>query len=208
MAEVASPQCLPEPGCPEWLYATIELPPGKEPQTIDLASLRLAGEVGPDPSFSRFSDRDHDGVRELEVRFALARVMPLLSVGPNDLSLTGRAGQEAIRGTGSLLVRPDTVALHLRPSVIHKRRGGPTILARLTFQREINAREVDSASLRLDGVVPIKRVECAHENHITVTFDRAAVAAILPLGRRVEVEVGGTIRGLAFEARAFVQVME
>src|SRR5262249_38040300 len=81
-----SPRCVfaaPARGCPKWVLVNIELPAGYDPGTISVASVRLSGSVAPDPSYQKLVDGDQDGVAELQVRFSLDKLRPLLVVGVN-----------------------------------------------------------------------------------------------------------------------------
>ena len=48
-------------GCPDWLYATLELPSGHDPRLIDVASLRAFGSVRADTHYKAIVDGDRDG---------------------------------------------------------------------------------------------------------------------------------------------------
>src|SRR5262249_18059526 len=91
-----------DPDCPEWLYATIELPAGVDPATISLGSIRLAGSVGVDTSYSKIVDVDHDGISERKGRFKFRQGAPLPGGGPNALQGPGKARAPPVRRTGNL----------------------------------------------------------------------------------------------------------
>jgi hypothetical protein len=196
------------PGCPQWIYAVIELPAGLDPRTIEPSTVRLAGAVAPDPGYDRIEDLDGDGVVERTLRFRLAPVAPHLQLGTNVLSVTGRATTGDVHGTGRLVVRDLDVDFFFTPRTFNRRSSGQQVQGRLTFRDGVPASAVDLSSLRLNGTVPVARVVSSHDQRLTLKFDRAAVAGILPAGKEVAVWVSGTIDGVPFVARDVVRVVE
>ena len=71
-----------------WVTATIELSEGS-PTNIDLTTLRLAGSVPADSKIATIGDADGDGKKELVVKFSREALDPLLTLGVNDLTITG-----------------------------------------------------------------------------------------------------------------------
>jgi subtilase family serine protease/Tol biopolymer transport system component/flagellar hook assembly protein FlgD len=197
-----------EDDCPEWLYATIELPAGVDPATISLSTIRLGGSVAVDASYSKIVDVDHDGIKERRVRFKFRLVVPLLAVGPNALVVTGKAGATPFRGTGVLTVTALRVDLYVTPRTLNRRSTGQDVQAQLTFHGGVFARDVDTASLRLNETVPILRVVSTHDGTLIVKFKRSAVNAILPLGDHVEVRVSGKVKTLPFTSKDYIRVTE
>jgi hypothetical protein len=194
------PACACGNGCPTWFYANVELPPGHDPAAIEVATVRLGGSVSPDRSFHTIVDDDQDGIPEMRLRFEFARVRPLLALGSTTLALTGRTAGVEFRGSDRIEVAPLQVSLRVTPRTLNRRSQGEDVQARLSFHGCAMGADVDVASLRLNGVVPVKRVVTIQGNELKVKFDRAAVAAILPVGNHVEVRVTGTVAGLAFAA--------
>jgi hypothetical protein len=209
MAAPVSPSCPPpDQGCPKWLYATLEMPPGHDPATIDVASLRLLGSVSADPAYRTFVDVDRDGLPELRVRFRFERVAPLLVIGVNEATIVGRAGSSEVQGSREITVSAIEADMRVTPRTINRRSCGEDIKASLTFAEGVSARDVSISSVRLNEVVAVDRVVRAKGRDLVVKFDRAAVNKILPLGEAVEVRVTGTLRGLAFVAVDHVRVIE
>ncbi len=211
ISDVANgPTCGPQPTptCPEWLEASIELPAGNDPATIVVSSLRLGGSLAPAPGYAMLRDSDHDGLRELHVRFALDDVAEFLIIGSSELTLTGRTATAEFRGSDVVAVQPLLVSLWISPRTLVKRSCGQDVVARLTFRGCVDPRRVENASLRLNGVVPAGRVVSDQDHHLIVKFERRAVIGVLPSGHNVEVVVSGTLDGIPFAAVDHIRVME
>jgi subtilase family serine protease/flagellar hook assembly protein FlgD/fibronectin type 3 domain-containing protein len=193
--------------CPRWIYAAIELPGGRHPSSIERATVRLAGAAPPDSGYGPIVDLDGDGVPERDLRFRFAQVAPRLDVGPNDLSLSGRAGAAPFQGTGRVTVSELNVDLRFTPRTL-KKRGSQPVQAVVSFRDGVRARQVDEASIRLNGAVPIARVLTAQDTRLTVKFDRDVVAAALPAGDHVQIWLSGTIRKVPFVARDVIRVID
>jgi hypothetical protein len=194
--------------CPDWLRATLELPAGHDPATIDVASLRLFGSVPADPTYARVVDVDHDGLAELRVRFRFEKVAPHLSVGVNLATIVGRAGGSEVQGTGTIEVLALAADLRVTPRTLQRRSCGEDVQARITFAEGLYASKVSVSSVRLNGVVPVKRVVHAKGRELLVKFDRAAVVGVLSPGDHVEVRVTGTLQGLPFAGVDHIRVIE
>jgi subtilase family serine protease/flagellar hook assembly protein FlgD len=209
---VPQPQCLwpppPPDGCPTWLYGTVELPPGHDPSSIDLLSLRLLGSVSADPSYDVLGDSDGDDIPERRVRFLLREVAPLLAAGDNEVTIVVDAGASEARGSGHVLVVPMSVELRVSPRTINRRSHGNDVLAELEFPWGVPADEASVSSIRLNDAVPVERLVGVHDEDMKVKFDRKAVIAVLPLGKSVEVRVTGTLHGLPFVGVDHVKVIE
>jgi hypothetical protein len=80
---------LPLMACTEWLYATIEPPPGQDPAAIDPASVVLAGVVPADPAYEALVDRDGDG------RIGVQEYVEHLSTGFRQMDADGNGVLEA-----------------------------------------------------------------------------------------------------------------
>lgn len=195
-------------GCPDWLYATLELPRGYDPATIDVASLLAFGSVRADKRYESIVDSDRDGIPELRVRFGFEDVAPHLRVGLQDVLVVGRAGASELRGVGRLEIAPLQAALRVTPRTIQKRSCGDDVLAQLTFEVGVSAMDVSVGSIRLNGVVPVERVVSRNGRELKVKFDRAAVNRVLPTGQSVEVRVTGTVQGLPFAGIDHVRVTQ
>lgn len=201
---VASPRVR----CPQWLLATVELPAGQGPGVIDRSSLRLAGQVPADPGYAQVVDSDGDGQLELEVRFAFEALVGLLEPGPNLLPLSGRtAGGQAFSGSATVTVLPPAVSLRFTPRTLQLSSQGQQVQAQLQVADCLDPRDISPASLRLNETVPIERVVASNRQKLIVKFDRAAVAAVLPVGDDVEIRVSGTIRGRPFVALDYIRVV-
>ena len=195
-----------EDDCPRWIYVTIELPAGMDPAAIERGTVRLAGSIAPDPTYGTLVDQDHDGLRELKLRFAFHDVKGRLAAGANVLRITGRVAGSELRGDGTVQVSALAADLWLTPRTLSRRSKGDPIQAQLTFHHGTRGCDVDMASLRLNETVPAQRKVSCEGSRITVKFDRAAVIAVLPVGDHVEVRVTGTIHGFAFIARDSIRV--
>ena len=192
--------------CGPYLFATIELPSGKNVASIDLATIRLADVVPAARTYSHVVDTDHDGINELEVRFDLAQVAPLLQPGWNPLSVSGRAGGLQLRGSSTVEVVAAQADVWITPRTFSRSGATPDIQARLTFAPGVDASAVDVTKIRLNGTVTVKTVVSVSGNRLTVRFARAAVNAILSVGDHVEVRVSGPLLGTTFLARDVVRV--
>ncbi len=195
-------------GCPKWISATIELPPGHDAESIDVGSLRLLGVVPADPRHHRVVDSDGDGLPELRVRFRARAAAPFLHVGVNHVTLTGKAGATDLEGSNIIEVTPLRADLRVLPRTLRRRSCGHDILAIVTFASGVPAREVDASSIRLNETVPAKRVLWAPGRVLLLKFDRSDVLGVVPTGRSVEVRVTGTLHGLPFEAVDHVRVRD
>jgi len=65
-------------------------PSGFDVSTIDFTSLRLAGSVPPVPKVAVVGDRNRNGIPELMVKFGRPALDPLLTLGVNELQVTGK----------------------------------------------------------------------------------------------------------------------
>lgn len=194
------------PECPRWIMATLELPSGHDPGSIDLDSLRFLGQVPVDPSFDGLVDVDHDGIVERRVRFRLASAAPHLAVGDNTVTVTGTAGSYELEGQATIHVAPLETDLVILPRVLRRHCWGRHVLAIVTFAHGVDTRDLDASSVRLNDVVPAKRIVWAFGRKALVKFDRAEVIRVLPPGPSVEVRITGTLRGLPFEGIDHVRV--
>lgn len=71
-----------------WVTAYIE-PSGFELTAIDISTIRLAGSAPADPKLARAGDHDANGTPDLMVKFNRQALHPLLTVGQNQLELSG-----------------------------------------------------------------------------------------------------------------------
>lgn len=194
--------------CPRRVKATVELPAGHDPAAIAVASVRVNGLVAPDPGYRRIVDRDGDGLPELEISFELRSLAPLLQVGANVLTVSGSVSGRAFAGPAALAVLPPRVTLTMSPRTLKLSSSGQTVQAHLSLEGCGSNADFDLASLRLNESVPIERVVSRPGRYdLIVKFDRAAVAAVLSPGARVEVRVGGLARGLPFVAVDYIKVL-
>ncbi len=195
-------------GCPLVIKATIELPAGHDPAAILRAGVRLNGLVAPDPSYWRIVDLDQDGLPELELAFEFRALAALLHVGDNLLGLSGSVAGQPFSGQAVLRVLAPRVTLFMSPRTLKLSSNGQTVQARLSLEGCGSNADFDLASLRLNETVPIERVVSRPGRHdLIVKFNRAAVAAVLSPGPRVEVRVSGLVRGLPFVAVDYIKVL-
>ncbi len=194
--------------CFWWVFATIELPPGYDPLSIDVAGLLINGVVGPDPGYWRVVDSDEDGIPELETAWEFYKIAPLLQVGANVLTLSGTAGGQPFAGSDVFTVSAPPVSLRITPRTINPQANGRWVQARLSLGHCGSNRDFDVSSLRLNETVPVSHVVSYPGWYdIIVKFDRDAVVAVLPVGDHVEVRVSGKARGLPFVAKDYVRVL-
>jgi hypothetical protein len=194
--------------CPESLYVTVELPPGLDPSTIDLGTVRLAGSVPAAAGYFHLTDVDHDAVREAQFRFRWTKVVPVLRGGSNDLTVIGSTPSVEFRGTGRLDVRAIQADLHVSPQTLSRHSHGSDVEAQMTLCCDLDATEISAASLRLNGRLSPTRIVSSSRHKLVAKFDRAAVIAILPTGEHVEVRVTGTVRGVPFESKDTIRVTQ
>lgn len=194
--------------CPTWLLATIELPAGRDPATIELASLRLLGSVPAEPGYRAIVDVDRDGIPELRVRFRFEHVARKLAVGQNTATIVGRAAGIELMGSARIEVLPLAADLRITPRTLQRRARGQEVLARISFAQGVRAAHVAIGSVRLNGTVCVARVLEREDNELVVKFDRSAVVGVLPLGAAVEVRVAGTLAGLPFSAVDHIRVIQ
>jgi subtilase family serine protease/flagellar hook assembly protein FlgD/WD40 repeat protein len=193
--------------CPEWIKVQIELPPGYDPAAIERSSVLLNGDVAPDAESWALVDRDEDGILELELRFRLELVAPLLSVGSPTLTVTGRIGASTFSGQAQITVPSPALTAWFTPRTLKKSASGQWVQVKLSFEDCGRAGDIDTTSIRLNGVVPVARVVSRPGDYdLIVKFDRAAVAAILPVGNRVEIRITGTVRTMPFLAIDTIRV--
>jgi hypothetical protein len=199
----------PCPGvCPEWLYATLELEPGRDPLSIEIASLRAFGGVPADGAFGQVGDADSDGVPDLRVRFPMRSVAAHLAAGANTVGIVGRAGGAELSGTSRIDVAPVAAEAWTTPRTIQRRSQGQDIQVRLTFPGCTDAGRVSVGSIRLNGTVPVDRVVNVKPHELKVKFDRAATIAVLMPGASVEIRITGLLDGQPFLAVDHVKVIE
>jgi hypothetical protein len=198
----------PRDACPQWLYATVELPIGQNPATIDVHTVRILGVIAADPSYRVFVDRDGDGITEVELRFPFESTRPSLAVGANTLALTGRAAGIELRGTGTLTVAPVAVNAWATPRTLSRRYPSGEVQVRLTFRSPLRASDVAISTVRLNDLVPVSRVVSTNGSELVLKFPRPAVLGVLPTGAAVEVRVTGHVGQLLFTARDSIEVTQ
>jgi hypothetical protein len=190
------------------LRATIELPAGYDPRAIDVRSVRLAGSVAARSAERRLTDVDRDGLLERRVSFRFADVAPLLAAGLNRLRVTGLVGGQPFEGEATLEVRPLELELKLTPETLDRSAQGADVRAHLDLDGALRGADVEMASLRLQGAVPVKRVVQVGRGHVIVEFDRARVLALVPNGWRVTVTLTGRVGRVAFVALDTIRVKD
>jgi hypothetical protein len=194
--------------CPDWIYVTVELPAGLDPSRIDRSSVRLAGSVTADAAYRDLVDVDHDGLREARFRFRFTSLAGLLSSGHNDLTVVGRTPESEFRGTGRLDVGGLTADMQFSPDPLSRKSHGADVVATLTLCCDARAQDASVASLRLNGHVAPTRVVVSSTHKLTVSFNRAAVIAILSVGDHVAVQVDGTLGRLSFQGKDLIRVTQ
>lgn len=87
-----------------WVTAYIE-PEGFDPTDIDVSSIRLAGSIPAEAKFGTIGDHDGDDVPGLTVKFGRQALAPLLTIGVNQLEVTGTlVTGESFAGMGEVTV--------------------------------------------------------------------------------------------------------
>jgi hypothetical protein len=98
------------------------------------------------------------------------------------------------------------VAAEFTPHTLRKTSQGEKVRVKLTLPCRLTVRDLDVASVRLNGQVPVKRVSSITGRLVQLEFDRAAVIAVLPTGNHVEIRVTGTLKGMPFLGRDVIKV--
>jgi hypothetical protein len=195
---------LPPITCRPWLYATLEPPTGHDPASIDVPALLLDGFLKPDPTYQAIVDRDGDLLPELEVRFEGDKVWPLLEPGSNALAVTGRMGDLDLVGSAFVDVGGLKARADFTPAIYTTGSRHPRV--ELVLRGCYVDTAIDVASIRLNGVVPVRQLISSTPARTIVEFDRDASIAVLPFGNRVEIVVTGLANGQPFRAIDYIKV--
>lgn len=87
----------------KWITASIEIP-GYELADIDVSTIKMSG-ISAVPGFAIITDRDSDGVPDLNVRFLRQTLVEnVLKPGINTVEVTGFIGTKSFAGTDTILV--------------------------------------------------------------------------------------------------------
>jgi hypothetical protein len=104
-------------------------------------------------------------------------------------------------------------SLRIDPGTIERNAGGRWITATLAFGTPHSARDVDMASVRMQGAVPAEAAPglarglgSKAKEELVLRFDRVALAALLPAGEDVPVTVTGKIGNEPFSGTTTVRV--
>ncbi|MET0557020.1 MAG: CARDB domain-containing protein [Vicinamibacteria bacterium] len=195
---------IPPIKCGAWLYATIEPPAGHDPASIELDKVALDGVLPADQTYQAIVDRDGDGLPELEVRFEQDKVWPDLRTGPNSLTVAGELGDFEFQGTDTVVLSGLKARGEFTPNIFRQTSGHPQVSLKLRGCYVGAA--IDTSSIRLNGVLPIRRVVSSTNQQTVVEFDHAAARALLPVGDRVEVVVTGLSSGQPFRSVDHIKV--
>lgn len=205
LAADATTACpLPPITCRRWLRATLEPPAGHDPASIDVASLVLDGSLKADPAYHVIVDRDGDLLPELEVRFEGDKVWPKLETGSNSRTVTGMIGGLEFVGSASVEMAGLKARADFTPAIFSTATRHPRVELRLRGCYRHTAIDVDS--IRLNGVVPVRKLISSTNARTIVEFDRDAALAVLPIGSRVEIVVTGLSHGQPFRAVDYIRV--
>ena len=102
------------------------------------------------------------------------------------------------------------VALKFEPHTLNLNSHGKFVTAKLTPVPPLRPEDIDVASIRLNGTVPVSSSAHAHNDvhgrTLTVRFDREDVAAVVTAGNHVTVTVSGNINKDCFEATDVIKV--
>lgn len=103
-----------------WVTGYIEPPAPFTPEDIDVASLRLNGQVAVDPEAEvEIGDYDKDGIPDLQVKFPRLAVQLVLPVGQNiEVRLGGRIGPRLLAGRDTIRVKGGRVTAPLAGNVL------------------------------------------------------------------------------------------
>jgi len=105
-----------------WLRGWIELPAQYDPHDIDLSTVRLNGVVPAQAWSNALSDRDHDGIPELRVKFAREAFEAVVPQGDSvEVCVTGSMS------SGDQFVGCDTIRTY-RPTVLYPVAGAALII--------------------------------------------------------------------------------
>ncbi len=102
-----------------------------------------------------------------------------------------------------------TFGVDIKPSTLNLESQGQWITCFLTVPAPFSADDLDLASIRLNGIVPISRGFTPHVSgdRVHVKFDREAVGATLAPGDQVPVWVTGTLGGFVFGGVDYIRVI-
>ena len=195
---------LPSITCRPWLYATLEPPAGIDPASIDVDSLRLDRLLKADPNHHLIVDRDGDLLPELEVRFEQDKVWPWLETGENALGVSGTIGTDDFVGAASVELAGIKARADFTPAIYSTTSRHPRV--ELVLRGCYRHEAIDIDSIRLNGVVPVRRLISSSLQRTIVEFDRDQSIAVLPLGNRVEIVVTGLSNGQPFRAVDYIKV--
>lgn len=130
----------------------------------------------------------------------------LLSAAVLAVSPLGPSGPTAPTGPGTTQAGNLTVSLRVNPETLNNASNGRWVTARLNFSEEV-ARDVDNASLRLEGIAA-DRMQVLDNTSVMAKFPRAELIAILPIGVDVQVCLTGTLKdGRTFESCDTIRVI-
>jgi hypothetical protein len=195
---------LPPITCRQWLYATIEPSAGHDPAAIEVDKVVLDGFLPADPSYHAIVDRDGDGLPEMEVRFEQDKIWLQLQTGSNPLELGGEIDGLDFVGAGTVELAGLKARANFTPAIYSTFSRHPRV--ELTLRGCYVDQAIDIASIRLNGVVPIRQVISSSSVRTVIEFDRDATIAVLPRGNRVEVVVTGLAWGQPFRAVDYIKV--
>ena len=99
------------------------------------------------------------------------------------------------------------------PETLNRHDRGQWVKVEIALPHGYRAADIDLASIRLEGVVPIASSRSAfkhgkHENELTVRFRRSEVVAVLPVGRQVPVHVTGKVGLTPFAGVDMIKVID
>ncbi|MEQ1831711.1 MAG: Ig-like domain-containing protein [Candidatus Eisenbacteria bacterium] len=143
-----------------------------------------------------------------------------IGVDPNDgfiLVANSVAGTITQIGQATALT-PVAMGFDFKPSTLNLRSHGRFVEAELFPPAPYKAKDIDVASIRIEGVVPVSRAGEAHSHddddddaegraRLKVKFDRLAIETLLQPGARVPIHVTGQIAGRRFEGSDTVRVI-
>src|SRR5947207_13873751 len=103
------------------------------------------------------------------------------------------------------------MSFHFKPTTLNMGARGRWVTGSLEPAAPHSAGEIDIASIRLNGIVPVDptapRMVRGGASELVVRFDRAAVAATVHAGERTPIDVTGTMGGESFAGADTVRVV-
>lgn len=87
-----------------WVSVYIELPNGYDVNEIDISSIRLNGTILPEPFPIEVGDYNNNGIKDLMIKFDRTKVLSILRIGLQTISITGMVAGVPFQGNDEVMV--------------------------------------------------------------------------------------------------------